>query len=135
MTYENDFSELVGKKIIGLYGDKYTIQFELENGTLEYTAEGDCCSTSWFEHIYGVDALIGKVVYSAYAINLDVLENQDRSEDLDDRKIKQYGYRLTTPKGFFEIDMRNESNGYYGGSISSPRELKLPTLPKIKEDF
>ncbi len=31
--------------------------------------------------------------------------------------LQQYFYEIVTDKGSFTLEMRNESNGYYGGSM------------------
>lgn len=118
---------------------KDLIELETDLGTVIYlSAMGDCCSTSWFEHLAGVDALIGERV-------LGVVERKmPKTEEKDGDYILFYGWTLETAKGRCDLEMRNSSNGYYGGDISigaepldqyaSKREDAKATIP-VMEDF
>ncbi len=138
MSYvqKNNFEELVGAKVNGLFGDKESLGFSTDLGAFVYEAEGDCCSHSWFEHVTGLDNLIGHIVREVTVIEMaDVSAPGD--EDSEDRYYDQltqcYGYRIATDKGYFEIEMRNESNGYYGGYVKYCKDRELPKTA-IKED-
>lgn len=113
----DDFKDLVGKTVTAIKVDEPkggTIIFETDAGTFLYQAEGDCCSSSWFEHVTGVESLIGQRVEMAEEIEAPAIPPEDEAgHDV----LCNYGYRLTTAKGFFEIEMRNDSNGYYGGYV------------------
>ena len=132
MSYGNDFEDLVGKKILALHGDGDTLEFVTPTGVLQYGCEGDCCSSSWFAHISGIDNLVGHTVTKTENIALDSITPADETgRDC----LVQYGFRISTDKGYFEIDMRNESNGYYGGYIIGPSEKGEATAPKLHDDF
>lgn len=110
------FSELIGHTIDGVFinSDKDVIEFMTSDDKLfTYLAEGDCCSSSWIEHVNGLAALIGHKV-------INVVE-RDMPEAVDDEKydcLQFYGWTLETAAGRFDIEMRNSSNGYYGGYIT-----------------
>ncbi len=62
-----DQEEIVGKKIVAVYADDKgpcdSIIFESSEGEFfKWSAYGDCCSSSWFEHFNGLDFLIGQIV-------------------------------------------------------------------------
>lgn len=128
--------DLKGKLIslVRMNQEKDLIVFESPSGRVAYDVYGNCCSTSWIEHIEGIDNLLGQVITDV--IEIDIPETEDVSEY---EVITKYGLRLLTAKGFFEMEYRNKSNGYYGGCLrriedfnesSSVKGLKI-----IKEDF
>jgi hypothetical protein len=132
MTYESSFKALEGHKILALYGDNDTLQFTTEFETLSYSCEGDCCSSSWFEHISGVEFLVGHTIVKTEDISLDSVTPEEEKQH---ESLAQYGYRFTTDKGYFEIDMRNSSNGYYGGYITGPNKIEEANCSKIENDW
>jgi hypothetical protein len=100
-----------------------TITFHCKNGDYVFVADGDCCSTTYIDSIEGPKA--GKII--------QVLEpgwceegERYRTEENGERKF----YKVTLViegKGHLDIEYRNESNGYYGGSLelaSSPIECR-----------
>lgn len=126
----SEFKDLVGKKVLSFLGNKDTLCFKTDAGIFTYGCEGDCCSSSWFEHVSGVPQLIGHTVISAQTIDMpDIPKEQQRDEDI------AYGYQLTTDKGHFLVEMRNSSNGYYGGWVNDPSNEEPSGLPEIKEDW
>lgn len=111
-------NKLIGKKIkaVHLDDDKESISFETEDGeSIVARCDGDCCSRTWIEHIEGMDYLIGATV-----ANVEDIEMNREPTDADYTYTQYYGCRITTDKGHCIIDYRNESNGYYGGSLDWP---------------
>lgn len=125
MNIEN----LVGCKILNVFGNSNNISFKTDKGFINFQAEGDCCSHSWFEHFEGVDSLVGATVKNIEEISLENVGI--KSEDWE--CIRVYGYKITTDKGYAQIEMRNSSNGYYGGYIivSSEQSSSEP----LESDF
>lgn len=77
---------------------------------LAYRTNGDCCSETWFSAINGATVLDDQTV-------IDVVEREAADAPgtrQDEDQI--YGYTLVTAKGHCDIEFRNSSNGYYGGS-------------------
>ena len=110
---------LVGETIIAiqLASDKKAIRFILSDGTdVVAETDGDCCSNSWIEHVE-LPASFPAVVIAVEDINMPDLGGSD-----DGNEICYYGCKITTDKGIIIIDYRNESNGYYGGSLVWPGE-------------
>lgn len=78
---------------------------------------GDCCSTTWIESIDLPSVLHGRIL-AIDDIPMphcgDVGTPKHPSVDC----VQYYGLKITTEHGVAVIDYRNDSNGYYGGSIS-----------------
>jgi len=110
---------LVGKTIINakIANDDKAILFVTDHGEIVAKADGDCCSSSWIEHVelpaLGFPAKVIEV--------LDIeMPNAAGAADNEDDLLQIYGLKISTDKGDFVIDYRNESNGYYGGNLSWP---------------
>lgn len=128
------FQELIGEKIISVHSQESheSIGFLTASGrALKYEAYGDCCSYSWFEHISGLQHLIGGTVTEIR--ERDMPDSTDK--DPEHEWLSFYGWAIVTDKGYFDIEMRNSSNGYYGGSVDDPESFGIMELPQIKEDF
>ena len=87
-----------------------------------YVADGDCCSTSWVEHLTVPSDLEGATVlrvseydYGVEATDEQYAECETHREWLD--QLKVYQTVITTDRGDVVIEYRNSSNGYYGGSL------------------
>ena len=112
------FTKLVGLKINNaeLSDDKRYLTIIVEDGQIfKYFTEGDCCSISWIESIEGLDDFIGSTVTSVENSCGSSFGNTAAPDY--DIFTQVYFYKFKTSKGYFDIEMRNESNGYYGGSI------------------
>lgn len=96
--------------------DKERLIFTLADGrTVTYTAEGDCCSHSWIEHLTVPPDIAGGVV-TGFA-------EQDIGEtEQDYETVKVYQTSFATVKGEVIVEYRNASNGYYGGWLEGPVE-------------
>ena len=84
-----------------------------DRGELRGDPEGDCCSQSWIESVE-CDAPAGSLImgFDDEAPG-NLLESW---ADGDERK--SYFSVLRTDRGRVTWEMRNESNGYYGGWIN-----------------
>lgn len=108
---------LIGKTItkVELAADKLAIRFTADGEEVVAKCDADCCSFTWIESVeMPAGGLPAKVLEAA---DLDL-----PSQDKDGNLLKFYGLKLTTDKGDLVLDYRNESNGYYGGSLSWPGE-------------
>lgn len=109
---------LVGKMITAIYlaEDMKAIKFDVLDGDpIIAKCDGDCCSDTWVENIENPSAAIGSVVTVAADIDMPDLGNMP-----DRDVVAYYGFKIETAKGTCVIDYRNDSNGYYGGSLSWP---------------
>ena len=135
--YDTDLNkDLTGKTIQKIFMSHGYLQFDTDGGTFVYAVEGDCCSQSYFYDFHGVKKLLsGNPVVSAREIELEEPTDEDaRNGDV----VVAYGYEIVTedPK-FGEVtsvfSFRNDSNGYYGGSMYYTKER--PTgLKELTDD-
>jgi hypothetical protein len=115
-----DGSILVGKTMTGLKiaADRQALLFQTTDGDLEVGVDADCCSYTWVEHIelpaLGFPALVTAVE------ELDLPEGKPSEFHKDPDSLAFYGCKISTDRGEIVIDYRNDSNGYYGGSLSWP---------------
>lgn len=114
--------ELFGQIIYSVLisDDKRYLVFDLGLTQCVYLAHADCCSQSWFESINGVENLIRE-----HVIGLEEIEMPKPFENKDGDFITCYGYKLKTKKGYCDIEFRNESNGYYGGTCIYEPDAKV----------
>lgn len=108
---------LIGKTLtkVELAVDKLAIRFTVDGEHVVARCDADCCSFTWIE----------SVELPAGGLPAKVLEATDLdlpSQDTGDGLLQFYGLKLTTDKGDLVLDYRNESNGYYGGSLTWPDE-------------
>ena len=131
--------DLIGKVITSVKTntDNTFISFEFLDGTeVTYIAEGDCYSHSWIAHLNGLDYLIGQTVTSIIERDLHHLDAETPNGD----ETKVYGWTVTTSLGYFDLEMRNLSSGYYGGYLEklTPKTRlynPIPQLSHVLEDF
>ena len=116
---------LVGKKIIKIEiaDDKeaFRIYVEGDSEPILFATDGDCCSHTWIEHFEGIAYLIGGTVVNVEDVDSGA-DDEDSEEDKYGNVIRFYGWKVTTDKGHAMLDYRNESNGYYGGSLWCNRD-------------
>lgn len=109
---------LVGKTItaVQLTSDKKAIRFILDSGVdIIAQADGDCCSSSWIEHVS-----LPARGFPATVLAVNDLDMPDLGSPNEYSVIRYYGCEIKTDKGDMVIDYRNESNGYYGGNLVWP---------------
>lgn len=113
--------KLIGAKTKALFIDKAKerLVFQTDKGDFAFVAEGDCCSQSWFEHLSGVEDLINSKIKSVRHVDMGEIAHPSHE------CLQLYGTRIQTARGVFEIEMRNSSNGYYGGYISQSSNTSL----------
>lgn len=128
---------LLGKLIKKIRLDmiNYFIQFETDQGFFGYFAYGDCCSESWINHISGLQALIGEKVLKVEKVDMGEIEKGQVGFSGKQYLEKIYSYKIFTSQGICEIEMRNASNGYYGGSLYQTLEVPDCKLRIVHEDF
>ena len=106
---------LVGAVILSMTHDDDAITFVTDKGTCTAHTYGDCCSSTWIESVElparGFPATVQEV------LNVDL---PSPASDRDREEMQYYGLRIVTDNGDIDIDYRNSSNGYYGGSLDFP---------------
>lgn len=113
---------LIGKTItaIEIAEDRQALRFVLTDGEMIVETDADCCSYTWIEHIE-----LPALGFPAQVVSVDDLampENPESKFHKDPDVLAFYGCKITTDRGEIVIDYRNDSNGYYGGSLSWPGE-------------
>jgi hypothetical protein len=112
-----DFSVLAQRPLraVRTAEDGRLLVFDFLTGdSVAYSAEGDCCSYSWVEHLTTPEALTGAVI-DAVRDGVEVGE-----KPCDGGRIAVYQTSFRTDRGEIIVEYRNESNGYYGGWLSGP---------------
>ena len=135
--YESEnLEKLVGASVKKIFMDSQHLTFETDKGDIAFGVDGDCCSHSFFYDFYGVKNLLE---------NGEILEVVEKDLEEGERKPHQeydcvacYGIQITTEsKEFGKVtsvfSFRNDSNGYYGGSLEDGEVNK--DAPQITDDI
>lgn len=138
------FIPLAGRKLVGVSveNDKSVLVFRFDDGEVRYNAEGDCCSSSWIEHIEMPNDLAGaEIVSVGEAPVIDATDDDKQNpkrtpyyegdENREYECLQVYQTVFGTTKGDIAVEYRNSSNGYYGGSL----ELQPLPCPKCGEEI
>lgn len=111
----NKFEYLANKTCKDIVITEGFIGFELEDSeVISFAPMGDCCSNSWIEHFD--QPVTPCLIYSFKQIEISPSfeETPTKTSNIEE-EIRYYFYEINTDKGSFLIEMRNSSNGYYGG--------------------
>lgn len=124
------FDDMLNRRLasVTLSEDKERITFAFEDGgERAFGVEGDCCSSSWIEHLEMPPDLAGATLLS--------VEDGGGVDKTDDDALNpkgEYGreheclqvYQTTfrTNRGDVTLEYRNSSNGYYGGYLVEVRQ-------------
>lgn len=129
MSYK--LEKLTGRRIIRVEINSEKDRLNLITPTEQVSLEiiGDCCSSSWLEHVDGIEFLIGGTIQRVEEIASAVITNDA------DGKTDSYGLKLETNKGVCVLECRNESNGYYSGYFNVTERSSLGNYKPLTEDF
>ena len=107
----DDYEKAVGAVLVRVeaQGDGQ-ISLVTNKGTLHMWAGGDCCSHSWFES-HDSDAEGGTITKFEETYG-------ERTESADYDVLQTYFGTVYTTKGRVTYELRNSSNGYYGGYVN-----------------
>lgn len=122
------FKEIIGKTIANVSLDKSSdhIEFTFTDGSRKaYSVEGDCCSQSWIEHLEMPNDVVGAVILSVEDGDSVPWDNHEcvpydwetRAEGCGHDVLCVYKTSFNTNRGSIVLEYRNDSNGYYGGSL------------------
>lgn len=104
--------------------DRLAVKFVTAEEEIIVRCDADCCSYTWIE---GVELCPLPAVVTA----VEGIPMPDQGEEGkqggtngpgNTDVVGFYGLRITTDKGYIVMDYRNDSNGYYGGSLVWPGE-------------
>lgn len=118
---EEKISKLRGKiiKEINVTNNNYNLNFVLDNNEIfTFKAMEDCCSESWIEHFDEINEPSKIIDFIEIDIPPTFIETDSKHNVSVDILVQYYFYKLITEKGEYLIEMRNSSNGYYGGYLS-----------------
>lgn len=108
---------IIGKTITGLEisEDKEALRFVLADGEIVVKCDADCCSHTWIEHVE-----LPALGFPATVVSAENVEMPDLGDMEGCDVVAYYGFKIITDRGEILIDYRNDSNGYYGGSLTWP---------------
>lgn len=114
------FAKMLGRPLtsVTLSPDKERITFAFQDGgSQSFAVEGDCCSHSWIEHLElpcAPEDLDGVPIIAVYDdAGTEPTEEEKAAADC----LQVYANRFRTARGDIVLEYRNDSNGYYGGSL------------------
>jgi hypothetical protein len=141
----SEFNVLVGKRINGLFigEDAWALVFRDINGRHYcFRTKNDCCNTVWFNHVNGVETVLGEgnlfdILRGAMVTGV---EDKGWTEDREDGyDVIQDGFwTIATDRGYIDLEVRNSHNGYYGGSVVYDEEAtpdQIDDLQAVTADF
>lgn len=118
------YRDSIAKAMVGrgiatfeIAGDRESVTFTMDEGKpVRLEVSADCCSSTWIESVDDPGALRGRVL-AVEEVEMPDLGNVDGVHRKDCYQVAYYGLKITTENGRALIDYRNDSNGYYGGSL------------------
>lgn len=117
-----DFSDMLNRTISAVKtsnrGQIVTFEFR-DGGKRSFGVEGDCCSSSWIEHLEMPGDVSGARLL---AVEDSAPITQDHPLHDDDGEISVYNTAFKTDRGEIILEYRNSSNGYYGGYLVDIKE-------------
>lgn len=114
---------LIGKTITGMKiaEDRQALLFQTTDGDVTVLVDADCCSYTWVESVelpaLGFPAVV--TIVEDLELPQTLKESSFRP---DSECLAFYGCKISTDRGEIVIDYRNDSNGYYGGSLVWPSD-------------
>ncbi len=114
---ETDFGQnllyIEGQTLVDVRIVDSSLEIETNLGVYHLLAEGGCCSKSWFEAVEAIDIAKGHLI--TQVVFRDT-KNFVTENEVEDDHIKIYAAEIHTLGGICWFEMRNSSNGYYGGN-------------------
>lgn len=133
------FNVLVGKRINGLFlgDDDWALVFrDINQRYYCFRTENDCCNQVWFNHVNGVETVLGEgnlfdVLRGAMVTGVESKGWTDDREDGYD-VIQDAFWTIKTDRGYIDLEVRNSHNGYYGGSVKYDEEAKISAISDLR---
>lgn len=119
MSKNEKFAAMIGKTLEScmLSADRETVTFTFtDTAPVSFTTDADCCSQTWIESFDAPLNLKGKVL-KVEEVDMPDLGATGTPHHPRVDVVQYYGVKITTERGDCVIDYRNDSNGYYGGSL------------------
>ncbi|HEY6875584.1 MAG TPA: hypothetical protein VI384_04420 [Candidatus Dormibacteraeota bacterium] len=115
-----DFKNMLGRKLktVSLDASKSRITFDFADGfSRSFGVEGDCCSTSWIEHLEMPGDIDGATLLSVEDSAPITQDHPEHDDENGGDSIGVYNTVFRTDRGDIVLEYRNSSNGYYGGYL------------------
>jgi hypothetical protein len=109
-----EYKVIEGAVVKTLDANEDRLILHLEDGRrATFELEGDCCSWSHFTDVRQFKELEGVRI-----TKVEERTNEDKNKtDGENGEVSWHFLVFTTDKGHVTIDWRNDSNGYYDGSV------------------
>jgi hypothetical protein len=141
------FKELIGKRINGIFlgNDRWTLAFrDTEGKWYRFDTSNDCCNSVFVNHINGVDCVrrggdVFDMIRGALVLGAEDKgwgENRDGSDE-GGEVIQDGFWTIRTDRGYIDIEVRNDHNGYYGGDFDFADFSidDVENLEEVTDDF
>lgn len=127
---------LLGRTVTGLRRspDCVYLCFDTPEGVVGVRAEAPCCSHTWFEHVAGVDALLGGAVADVASREMPAPPQRDR-RDTNNCVVEAFGIAIATNRGLAVLEYRSASNGEYTGDCVADPDADARCTIAVTEDF
>ncbi len=115
---EEKVNKLIGRTLLKINDEDDDLHFFLDGDeVITFVASGDCCSHSWIESIESPDKPETIVSFEEIEIppSSETIETTPTKKEHYEEEMQYYFYKVITDKGSYLIEMRNSSNGCYGG--------------------
>jgi hypothetical protein len=129
MSY-GDPDPIIGETLVAVEfnREKDELTFICVGGRYTYTTEGECCSTSWIEHLTIPPNIVGAKITGKTEPELPSFDGTPEGSSDQHEDLKIYHTAWQTDHGEVIAEYRNSSNGYYGGWMNGP-EVTNELLP------
>lgn len=136
------FNVLRGERINGMLigNDGWTLVIRTTGGKyFRFDTENDCCNSVWFNHINGVETVLGEgnsfdLIRGALVLDVEDKGWGENRDDEDGYEVVQDGFwTIRTDRGYIDIEVRNSHNGYYGGSVSFVDDADLSNISDLAD--
>lgn len=114
MNFSNIIGRFIDKVILDKSGDLVTFHFT-DGFVRQFSVSGDCCSSSWIEHLEQPNDVNGAELLSV--TDSAPISQDHATNDPIHETIVVYNTVFRTTKGDITLEYRNASNGYYGGYL------------------
>lgn len=122
-NFNSTYKEVVGATVGSVDGQ--TLNF-LDGRSLYLGLNGDCCSSSYYTDLKQFNELIGSTLQEIE--ECDGTSREGLVYDDNGESVSWHFLKFKTDKGYVTIDWRNDSNGYYDGSVEPILNVALGHL-------
>lgn len=135
------FQNLLGRRINDILIDPDRTRFAfrtVEGDLFAYYTSGDCCNTVYVNHFQGRD-VVGEGNTFDLLRGALVLDAEDKEwlpavpqQGEEFYEVVEDGFfTIKTDRGYIDLEVRNEHNGYYSGHISEWDSISEAELAEL----